>query len=89
MNADLCAAFAQVEGDVLQLRLDADLGSAGIHIEKSTNGQDADAAPGPTITVGGPVQWTYKVTNTGEVALSSIQVTDDQGVAVACPRMGP
>ena len=29
--------------------------------------------------------WTYLVTNTGNVTLSGIAVTDDQGVAVTCP----
>ncbi len=48
-----------------------------IDIEKSTNGQDADTAPGPYITVGGTVTWTYVVTNTGDVTLYDIEVTDD------------
>ena len=41
---------------------------ADIDIEKSTNGNDADQAPGPRIPVGDPVTWTYVVTNTGNVA---------------------
>jgi uncharacterized repeat protein (TIGR01451 family) len=48
----------------------------GIAIEKATNGEDADASPGPTIAVGGTVTWTYIVTNTGNVALANIVVTD-------------
>lgn len=56
-----------------------------IEVEKYTNGHDADAAPGPSIPVGDPVQWEYVVTNTGNVALDSVEVTDDQGVAVSCP----
>jgi hypothetical protein len=59
---------------------------AGIEIEKSTNGHDADTAPGPTITVGNPVQWTYKVINTGKVELTDVRITDDKGVAVSCPK---
>ncbi|HYO13223.1 MAG TPA: hypothetical protein VE685_08530, partial [Thermoanaerobaculia bacterium] len=65
---------------------ESDPPAASIDIEKHTNGQDADVAPGPTILVGDPVQWTYIVTNTGEVALSNVQVTDDRGVAVSCPK---
>ena len=52
----------------------------GIHIEKSTNGEDADSAPGPYVEVGDSVTWTYVVTNTGDVPLSNINVTDNQGV---------
>ncbi|MBI4789846.1 MAG: hypothetical protein HY782_22665 [Chloroflexi bacterium] len=56
-----------------------------IKIVKSTNGQDANAAPGPYVLVGSTVSWTYVVTNDGNVALTGIKVTDDKGVAVSCP----
>lgn len=56
-----------------------------IDLEKLTNGEDADSAPGPAILEGDPVTWTYRVTNTGNVPLSDVQVTDDQGVTVTCP----
>jgi LPXTG-motif cell wall-anchored protein len=49
----------------------------GIIIEKWTNGDDADSAPGPSITVGDAVTWTYVVTNTGQVDLTGVVVTDD------------
>ena len=48
----------------------------GITIDKSTNGQDADTAPGPSLTVGDPITWTYVVSNTGNVTLTNITVTD-------------
>jgi uncharacterized repeat protein (TIGR01451 family) len=57
-----------------------------LSIEKATNGQDADAAPGPTIPVGSTVTWTYVVTNTGNVPLSNIAVTDDREGAITCPK---
>jgi uncharacterized repeat protein (TIGR01451 family) len=60
--------------------------NAGIDIEKFTNGQDADAPTGPLITVGAPVTWTYLVTNTGNVPLTSVTVSDDQAVSVSCPQ---
>ncbi len=59
---------------------------AAIDIEKHTNGQDADTPKGPEIEVGHPVLWEYFVTNTGQAALSNVKVTDDQGVAVSCPK---
>ena len=58
----------------------------GIDIEKATNDEDADLAPGPSIPVGDPVNWTYVVTNTGEAKLIDIVVVDDQGVLVMCPE---
>jgi hypothetical protein len=57
-----------------------------IDIEKSTNGFDADAAPGPEILAGADVTWEYLVTNTGNVTLSGVSVSDDQGVTVSCPQ---
>ncbi|HEY9420033.1 MAG TPA: hypothetical protein VIW92_01335, partial [Thermoanaerobaculia bacterium] len=59
---------------------------AAITLKKYTNGQDADSAPGPQIQAGAPVVWTYTVTNTGETSLSDVNVTDDRGVAVTCPK---
>ncbi|WP_196777744.1 SdrD B-like domain-containing protein, partial [Lentzea aerocolonigenes] len=63
-----------------------------IHIEKYVTGgsavqDDADAAPGPSIPIGSPVTWTYVVTNTGNMDLKDVQVTDDRGVVLTCPGM--
>ncbi|WP_049890920.1 COG1470 family protein [Methanohalobium evestigatum] len=52
--------------------------NASIDIEKSTNGDDADTPTGPEIGVGDPVTWNYTVTNTGNVNLSSVEVSDNQ-----------
>ena len=59
-------------------------GGASVRIWKSTNGEDANDAPGPTLSVGSPVTWTYEVINTGTVPLNDVRVTDDRGVAVSC-----
>ena len=58
---------------------------ASVRIKKSTNGQDADEAPGPTIPVGIAVTWQYVVTNTGNVGLTNVVVVDDRNVTVSCP----
>ncbi len=60
--------------------------SSGINIEKTTNGQDADEPPGPTIYIGDPVNWSYVVTNTGNVTLTNIGVCDNKSVSVFCPK---
>jgi hypothetical protein len=57
----------------------------GIDIIKLTNGQDANAAPGPSIAIGATVTWEYLVTNTGEIELTDIMVEDDKEGAVSCP----
>jgi hypothetical protein len=55
-----------------------------IQVEKQTNGMDVPAAPGPLLIVGATVNWTYNVTNTGNVPLTGVAVVDDQGVTVTC-----
>ena len=57
-----------------------------IHLEKFTNGDNADRAPGPQLTAGDTVNWKYVVTNTGNVSLQSLKVTDDKIGAIDCPR---
>jgi uncharacterized repeat protein (TIGR01451 family) len=58
-----------------------------IAITKLTNGQNANTPPGPTVAIGAPVIWTYVVTNTGNVTLVNIEVTDNRGVNVTCPAL--
>lgn len=48
-----------------------------VEIEKSTNGDDADTTSGPQVPVGGAITWTFEVTNTGNVDLAAVQVTDN------------
>jgi len=49
------------------------------------DGADEIAAGSP-VESGTVVTWTYVVTNTGQTALDDIDVADDQGVDVTCPR---
>jgi hypothetical protein len=50
----------------------------GIQIVKFVNGEDADTAPGPPVAVGSTVTFTYVVTNTGNVPLANVVVSDDK-----------
>ncbi len=55
--------------------------TAGVNVVKSTNGQDANTAPGPSLGVGSTATFTYVVTNTGNVPLDNVLVRDDNGTA--------
>ncbi len=53
---------------------------AGIVVEKTTNGADADSPVGadvPVVFAGEMVTWQYTVTNTGTVDLANVTVVDD------------
>ena len=56
----------------------------GIEIIKYVNGADANDAPGLPVQAGDAVTWTYQVTNTGNVDLINVTVTDNKGVTVDC-----
>ena len=60
-----------------------------VEIKKFTNGQDADRAPGPAIPIGSPVSWTYVITNRSALTFTSMLVSDDRGVEVACLSILP
>ncbi|HHY55458.1 MAG TPA: DUF11 domain-containing protein [Chloroflexi bacterium] len=49
---------------------------AAVALVKRTNGEDAAAPPGPILAVGAPVTWTYTLTNTGDLTLTGVAVTD-------------
>ena len=57
-----------------------------VSVDGGTIWLDADAAPGPSVVAGRPVQWRYIVTNAGNVPLSGVYVEDDRGVPVTAPR---
>ncbi|MEL4305523.1 DUF7507 domain-containing protein, partial [Methanococcoides cohabitans] len=48
-----------------------------ITIEKYTNGSDSDNAPGLELLAGTTVEWTYEVTNTGDLPLQNVAVSDN------------
>ena len=44
--------------------------AAEISLKKLTNGQPGDSAPGPYVTVGEPVTWTFIISNTGKFGIN-------------------
>ncbi|MGB9356948.1 MAG: SdrD B-like domain-containing protein, partial [Acidimicrobiia bacterium] len=50
--------------------------TTGLVIEKLTNGEDADTATGPLVRAGDLVTWSYEVSNTGNVSLFEVTVSD-------------
>jgi uncharacterized repeat protein (TIGR01451 family) len=69
-NIDLRAGVDGVNNNFGELPL-----LPGIKLVKLTNG-----GHDPNVPIGDPVTWTYEVSNTGNVALSGVTVSDDQGV---------
>ena len=58
-----------------------------IDLEKHVNGADADLASDPLhLTTGSSVVFTYHVTNSGNVILAQVAVTDDTGPDIVCPK---
>lgn len=51
-------------------------GASGLSIVKTTNGEEVDSAPGLWLTPGSDVEWAYTVTNTGQLTLTDVVVTD-------------
>ena len=49
-----------------------------VKTEKSTNGVDADTAPGPQIFTGSPVTWRYSIRNTGDTVLATSTLQDNK-----------
>lgn len=69
---------AELETELIFVSVCSDSPRPSINIEKATNGEDADLPTGPFIPVGGAVNWTYVVTNRGNVPLSNVVVTDNR-----------
>jgi len=75
------SAFGYYEGTLVDVN-----SVPGIQIVTRINGDDANLPPGLSVAPGSPLLWTYQVSNIGDVSVQNVQVTDDQGVAVSCPK---
>lgn len=78
ISIDAINLFANGSSPVYYDDLSIAKGEASIDIEKFTNGVNADTPTGPVISIGTPITWRYEVTNTGNVTLNNVQVTDDK-----------
>ncbi|WP_340818194.1 NosD domain-containing protein [Methanolobus sp. WCC4] len=56
-----------------------------IDVEKYTNGFDMDKDFTPGVYIGDEVTWQYVITNTGNVTLSNIVLSDDMEGLIPCP----
>ena len=63
----------------------ADATKPSLSIVKKVNGQAATDPPGLFVPVGDPLVYTYEVTNTGNVRVDSLTVTDDVLGPIPCP----
>ena len=86
-HIDRCFDFNVTVGHTAAFEIDNITPDANITIKKYTNGDDAYAAPGPSVNTGDTVTWTYVVTNTGDANLSNIIVSDNrlQAGDITCP----
>src|SRR5439155_14792939 len=85
-NIGKVTGFSSLIGLVTDTNEDHHFGAQPkIAIVKTTNGTDSDSPRGPFIRVGSPVKWSYDVTNTGNVPLRDVTVTDsDPSLVVSC-----
>ena len=64
-----------------------DFGSApAVTLVKDINGQHEPKAPGLQVPVGSTVTFTYLITNTGDVTLSPVALTDNILGTISCPQ---
>lgn len=55
-------------------------GQAGVSLVKKLNGQAISAPPGLGLAPGDALNWTYEITNTGNVALENVAMVDRGGI---------
>jgi len=60
----------------------------GVAVVKRINGHDAASAPGISVPEGSTMTITFEVTNTGDVRLDPVNVTDTTVSGIQCPKSG-
>ncbi|UGV39987.1 hypothetical protein J7W08_07645 [Methanococcoides orientis] len=76
-NVNASTTYADVEVNATDISYYFGV-NASIDIEKFTDGHDVDEPIGPYLLFGYPVEWTYNVTNTGNVNLTIQEVLDNR-----------
>ena len=54
-------------------------------LKKFVNEEDADTAPGPLLRMGEIVMWKFVITNSGNITLTNVVISDDQFGQIDCP----
>ena len=57
----------------------------GVSVVKRINGDDAATAPGVEVSAGSLMAITFEVTNTGDVRIEPVQVSDSTVTDIQCP----
>ena len=57
----------------------------GVSVVKRINGDDAATAPGVSVSAGSLMAITFEVTNTGDVRIEPVQVSDSTVTDIQCP----
>lgn len=68
--------FFQRKRGKLDIQYKRILGNSAIELEKTTQPEETNIAPGPQLNVGDLVNWLFRVTNTGDTELTNIVITD-------------
>ena len=79
-NQSLSAAEPQVAVKVVWQK-------PGIRVETHINGERSPSPPGLTLREGAPITWTHTVSNSGDVTITNIVLTDtEMNQPIACPQ---
>jgi len=58
----------------------------GLHLRVLANGEEAGTSPGPLVEVGRSVNWSFEVSNTGNLALMLTALSNTHQGSINCPQ---